>query len=52
MFGNRALLISPKKKEIFKSNFYSPIIKDSITETPKNVKMSNKSSQKLFEIDF
>jgi hypothetical protein len=30
--------------EVFKSNFFSPIIKDSITETPNNVKMSNKSS--------
>jgi hypothetical protein len=56
MFGNRTPLISYKKirfkVEVFKSNFFSPIIKDSITETPKNVKMSNKSSQKLLEIDF
>ena len=38
--------------EVFKSNFFSPIIKDSITETPNNVKMSNKSSQKVLNIDF
>jgi hypothetical protein len=38
--------------EVFKSKFFSPIIKDSITETPKNVKKSNKSSQKLLKIGF
>jgi hypothetical protein len=34
--------------EVFKSNFFSPIIKDSITETPNNVKKSNKSAQNRF----
>jgi hypothetical protein len=38
--------------EVFKSNFYSPIIKDSITETPNNVKKSNKSSQKVVQNRF
>ncbi len=35
------------QKNFFKPNFCSPFIKDSIKETPRNVKMWNKSSQKF-----
>jgi hypothetical protein len=37
---------------MFEYNFYSPFFKDSIKGASKNVKMSNKSSQKLLKIDF
>ena len=40
MFGNRAPLIFHKNNfDLFKSDFCSPFIKDSITETPKKVKI-------------
>jgi hypothetical protein len=58
MFGNRALLISHKEIticiEVFQLNpiFFSSIIKDSIMETPKNVKKLNKSSQKCSQNRF
>ena len=37
---------------MLKSNFCSPFIKDSIKETPKNVKKSNKSLPKVAQIRF
>jgi hypothetical protein len=40
------------QKNFFGFNFCSRFIKDSIKETPKNVKKPNKSSQKVLKIDF
>jgi hypothetical protein len=40
------------QKTFLNLNFVHGFIEDSITETPKNVKKSNKTSQKFLKIDF